>query len=187
MISMFHVICGFGDIRSSSAEATTLAHCSHWWPVSRQVGSAAQAVTASDVPGSPPAVVHIPGPGLQQSSHQPTPGSEHFVALPCCSHGYHYPSQRLAGANTGTISPWNEKNVDNGPSRGSCFHNSYRSADCPARAKGQQRSSPWISSKTNILPGGLTTQELSLQHESLLTCVSHSSAERSVHFLQDWG
>lgn len=39
----------------------------------------------------------------------------------------------------------------------------------------------------NILPGGLTSQELSLQHESVFTCVSHSSAQGSVHFLQDWG
>lgn len=82
-----------------------------------------------DVPSSPSAVVHIPGAGLQQSSDQPAPDSEHFVALPSCSHGSHYPSQRLAGANTGKISLWNEKNVDNGPNRGSWFHNSPHSAD----------------------------------------------------------
>lgn len=77
-----------------------------------------------DVPSFPSPVVHIPGASLQQSSDQPAPSSEHFVALPSCSRGSHYPPQGLAGANIGKIALWNEKNVDNGPSRGGCFHNS---------------------------------------------------------------
>lgn len=68
------------------------------------------------------AVVHVPGASLQQPPDQPAPALSILQLSPLAPMALTVLSRGLLGP-VGEMSLRNEKNVDAGPSRGSCFHN----------------------------------------------------------------